>query len=499
MGERESRDAARSLSVVHYMERDLLVAAGLAASLVERSGAGEGRPSLLVVLPTPDDSLAFSEAVLAVRRTSENPLTPLTSAARAKRIIASGASSIAADPGTAAKLVAESRLEVAQLQTLVLVWPEEILRDEEERAVFESLVAEIPRTAARVAICAERTPELAQFLERSLWRAREIEHHAPTEARVSAALRVVPVPVSERTRAIRSVLDAFDPDTTALVTFTDAAEAAARDTAALLGASVQAVRGVPDRRFDLGIIFDDVPGAEALTELSATVGELIAVIRPSRLSALKRIATNVTPIAWTGALANARLTLDALRDEIRGYIGSGGHASWIPAVEPLLEGLDAVEVAAAALALLDRERRKAKRATQVPAAAAAPERSVRDERPVFRPRAGEGARGSGGVGRGRDDDRARGTGGRGFEKKRPWSKDARGAEGSRGPRRDMADRPPREQRDDRPSRDTRGSERGQRRDDIERVPRAAHEGREWSERGERLRHSRRGPRGRDAQ
>jgi hypothetical protein len=336
-----------------------------------------------------------------------------------------------------------------------------------------------------VAVCAERTPELAQFLERSMWRAREVEHRTEAAARANVPLRVVPVPVSERTRAIRSVLDAFDPDTTALITFSDAAEASARDAAALLGPSVQTVRGVPDRRFSLGILFDDVPSADVLTDVSATVDELIAVIRPARIAALKRVASNVTPIAWTGALANARLTLDTLRDEIRGYVASGGHTSWIPVVEPLLEGIDPVEVAAATLALLDRERRKAKRAAQHPAPSPAPERPVREERPAFQPRPGR-----------REDDRGRG--GRGFVKKRPW--DARGTnDRSRGPRRESADRPPRDQRDERPPRDSRGADRAGRRDDIERMPRAAREGREWSERGERLRHSRRGPRGRDAE
>ena len=51
MSERENRDAARSLGLVHYMDRDLLAAAGMAASLVERSGASEGKPSLLALLP----------------------------------------------------------------------------------------------------------------------------------------------------------------------------------------------------------------------------------------------------------------------------------------------------------------------------------------------------------------------------------------------------------------------------------------------------------------
>jgi hypothetical protein len=507
MSERESRDAARSLSVVHYMDRDLTAAAELVSGLVERSGAAEGKPSLIAVLPTPDDALTLGEAVLALRQ-GANPLTPLTSPTRAKRVIAAGVSSIAADARTIARLFAESRLELTHLQTFVLLWPEEILREDHDRDSLESLMAEIPRSAARVAICTERTPGLAQFLERSLWRAREIEHLATVSARATVPLRVVPVPVSERTRAVRSIVDAFDPDTTALITFSDAAEAAARDTAALLGTSVQTVRGVPDRRFNLGILFDDTPAADALTEIAATVDELIAVIRPSQLAALKRVATNVTPINWTGALANARLTLDALRDEIRSYVSSGGHTAWVPVVEPLLEGLDPVEVAAASLALLDRERRKAKRAAQPAAPAPSAERPVRDERTAAATRPG---RRDDDRGRSRrDDDRGRG-GGRGFEKKRPWTRegDARGGGGERprGPRREMADRPPRDYREDRPRREfrddrpPRGGERGggRPRDDIERVPRAAREGREWSERGERLRHSRRGPRSRDTE
>ena len=502
MSERESRDAARSLNVVHYLDRDLTAAAILVSGLVERSGAAEGKPSLVAVLPAPDDALALAEAVLALRP-GASPLTPLTSPSRAKRIVASGVASMASDVRTIARLLAESRLELAQLQAVVLLWPEEILRDDHDRASLESLMAEIPRSAARVAICAERTSELAQFLERSLWRAREIEHHAPASERATVPLRVVPVPASERTRAIRSIVDAFDPDTTALIAFSDPSEAAARDTAALLGTSVQAVRGVPDRRFNLGILFDDTPAVDALTEIAATVDELVAVIRPSRLAALKRVAANVTPITWTGTLANSRLTLDALRDEIRGYVSSGGHTAWVPVVEPLLDGLDPVEVAAASLALLDRERRKSKRAAQPAAAVPSAERPVRDERAPF---ASQGRRDDDRGRNRRDDDRARG-GRRGFEKKRPWTRDGdtRGGERPRGPRREMADRPPREYRDDRPRREFRDNRPPRRdrpagpRDDIERMPRAAREGREWSERGERLRHSRRGPRTRDAE
>jgi len=524
MSERESRDAARSVSVVHYMDRDLQAAAAIAAGLVERSGAVEAGLAFVAMLPTADDAMAFSEAVFAHRRAAARSVTPLGALTRSRRIIGAGTAAVAAAPDILARLLAESRLDLSSLHTLLLVWPEEILRDEEQRKALETLVAEVPRSAERVALSAERTAELAQFIERSMWRAREVEEKSTTGPRVNAPLRVITAPVSERSRAVRSVLDAFDPESAALLVFSDAAESAAREAAGVYGPSVDVVRGIPERHYALGILFDDVPDAASLETVSTTVRELIAVLRPSLLPALQKVAANVTPMTWTGALANARLTHDALRDEVRGYVASGGHTPWVSVLEPLLDGLDAVEVAAAAFALLDRERRKAKR-TVAPALAVAPaperpvreerpireERPMRTERPMREERPGREERGGfkgrprGADDRGRprgaddrarprrDDDRARPRRDddrgrppeRGFKKKREFGGAARKRDDSpRGPRRDFADR----------SREPRGRPR----EEIERVPRAAHEGREWSERGERLRNSRRGPRSGDS-
>lgn len=502
MSERENRDAARSVSVVHYMDRDLQAAAAIAAGLIERSVAGDAGLAFIAMLPTADDALAFSEAVLGLRREAAHSLTPLSALTRSRRIISAGTPAIAAAPDTLARLLAESRLDLSRLHTLLLVWPEEILRDEEQHKAMETVVAEVPRPAERVAFCAERTPELSQFIERSMWRAREVEEKPAPGPRASAPLRVIAAPVSERSRTVRSVLDAFDPESAALLVFSDAAESAAREAAGLYGPFVEVVRGVPERHFALAILFDDVPDAASLEAATATVRELVAVVRPSRLAALQKVAANVTPMTLTGALANARLTHEALRDEVRGYVASGGHTPWVSVLEPLLEGLDAVEVAAAALALLDRERRKAKRAVAPAVATApAPERPAREERSGFkgRPR-GEDDRGRPrrdedrgrprrDEDRGRprrDDDRGRPPE-RGFGKKREWGSDARKRDDApRGdrPRRDFADR----------SREPRGRPP----QEIERVPRAAREGREWSERGERLRHSRRGPRSGDS-
>lgn len=496
MGERESGETVpttaatattRSSNVVHYVDRDQDEAARLVAGLLERPVEADGGPTLIAILPTADDALSFCQAVRGHRRGEPRPLIPVSSVARGRRLLSSGATAIAGAPADLVRLIGESRLGMAQLHTLVLVWPEEILPDDEQRGFLESVIGEVPRTTERVALCASRSVELAQFLERSMWKARAMEHVQPTATAIGIALRVVTAVPAERVRALRSVLDALDPDTAVLLSFTDESEAEARDAAALLGGDANLLRvsrGVPEERSSLGIIFDEIPTAEALTAAASMTNELVAIVRPSHLAGLQKVAGSATPLMWTGALANARSAQDALRDEIRGYAGSGAHLPWIAVIEPLLEGLDSIEVAAATLALLDRERRKSKRV-----APAAPTPPAMAERP-----AREGAsRGFGAKPRDRRDDARGDRPDRGFPKKRPtgaWGgeRDARKRDDGprRGPPRGGSDRPRRD--------DTRG-ERGGRSGEIERVPRAAHEGREWSERGERLKNSRRGPRG----
>src|SRR6188768_2456389 len=175
MGERENRDAenepasretaatARSLSVVHYMERDQDEAARLVAGLLDRSAAAEGSPSLLAVLPNPDDALALSEAVRKHRGQHGPTITPITSVIRGRRLLGANASAVAGSPTHLMRLISESRLAISNLHTVVVLWPEETLADEEQRSALESLISELPRTTERAAICSTRSAELTAF------------------------------------------------------------------------------------------------------------------------------------------------------------------------------------------------------------------------------------------------------------------------------------------------------------------------------------------------
>ena len=340
-----------------------------------------------------------------------------------------------------------------------------------------------------------------------MWRARSVDHGTPAAATSSVTLRVLAAAPADQLRALRTILDAYDPPSTVLLTSTDDAEIAAREAASVLDAGghlVEVRRGLPVDQVALLVFYDDVPLPETLDGAATVSGELIAIVRPARLAALQKIAPQATPLLWSGALGNARSLHDALRDEIRAIAEADAHLPWVPLIEPLLAQLDAVDVAAAALSMLERERRRAKRA----AATIAPPPAEREARskPLTKDR--DERRGERSFSRDRDDRRGERSFGRDRDERggRSGGRDrserplGRPREGSykpggrkfddRGPRsgggRDRPDRPRGRFGDD--------SRERPRRDDIERVPRAAREGREWSERGERLKHSRRGPR-----
>ena len=442
MGERETPEAAattRSQSVVHHTERTPGEAARLVSTLLERGG-GEDGLATLVIVPTIDDAIGLAESLV---KRGQRGLVPITSQARGRRLLSTGPGAVAATASDLAAFVAESRLTLSTLQALAILWPEEII-DSEQNAALERVLGEVSKSAERLAVVSQRSDELNKFIERTMWRARNIDHVAPAPTS-TAAVRVLAAAPVDRLRALRTVLDAYDPPSAVLLTFSEESEAAAHDAAAVLGANgnlVSVRRGVPDERFSLSIIFDGVPGAEELDAAAAGTSELVAIVSPARLS------------------------------------------------------------------LVERERRRSRRAPTTPPVAAPAEREARPEfrrpperddrrgdrpeRSFSRPR-DAGARSSGF--RKRDDDRPGG-----FRKRddRPGGFRKRDDDPRRGGGRDRPDRG----RPDR-GRPERGAEgrfrdaprdRGARPDDIERMPRAAHEGREWSERGERLKHSRRGPR-----
>jgi len=466
-GIRDTAATARSQSVVHIQPRNHRDAARVIGAAVDRPAAG-GSPDVLVIAPTADDAMALAEARAASAGGDARLMVPITGVARGRHLLSGGPSVIVGAPAELVPLVREAALRLGGVTTMVLAWPEEILASDQLPAL-ESLVAEVPRSADRLAVVARPDPATDELLDRVMWRARRVDHPVARGAS-PVTLQYVVVPEGRGLSAVRAAVDGMNPDTTCLVTFSDAAEETARAVTRALGnpASVTVHRGVPDTPVSLAIVFLDVPAPADLQLIAGTAGAVLAVVDAGHVEALLAAAAGgATPLVWTAGLAAARSALDALRDTLRGAVANGAHTPWMPVVEPLLAELDPAEIAAAAVALLDRERRKekAKRAAESTAPVSATPRGEMGE-PERRSRGRPAVSGK--------DRRGEGPPGGRFARERQ-GRGKFGGEGSRssGPRRDRDDRP-----------------RGPRRDAIDRVPRAAREGAEWAERGERLRNAR---------
>ena len=164
------------------------------------------------------------------------------------------------------------------------------------------------------------------------------------------------------------------------------------------------------------VLYESPMSAEALLALAGDGTSIIALATARQIPALRVLAGGgrVTPFVLSGPGARARSRDERVRDELRASLAGGVNARELIALEPLLTEFDGVEIAAAALRLLEREREKreapAERAPAtdraVPAPAAAPaeraeraERSERSERPARsdrgeRPDRDRGARGA---------------------------------------------------------------------------------------------------------
>ena len=120
---------------------------------------------------------------------------------------------------------------------------------------------------------------------------------------------------------------------------------------------------------------------EEMRTLAGTAGRrLYAIVQPSQLASLRALlgGGTVSPVTLMDAAERARGKDAALRASLRDVLTSSDVRREVLAIEPLLAEFDGIEIAAAALRLLEQQR------PVRPAAAAA--QTVPDDRAVREPR-----------------------------------------------------------------------------------------------------------------
>ena len=333
---------------------------------LERLTAGEPGVKLLVLVPDADTALAVAQALLPAGDASPI-LVPVTSAARGTRLLASAPSALIGAPADLAALLPSGLLKLDQVSQFLLLQADLTLSLCDE-APITALMTELPKDIARTVSMAGETDTVTAFAKAYLKRPRRVGDDVVTAGSAPVSMQYVLVTAATRAASMRRVLDAVNAPSTIIVA-PDATQAAEANSALrALGydasqADVKAVHGTVETHSVLRVLYD-VPASR--TALDAALGgapvQVIALVTPRQVPHLRSLIAggSLTFYILPDTMAHAVGRDGARLGELRKILAEGVSARELAALEPLLEDNDPMEVAAAALRLLERERETAK-------------------------------------------------------------------------------------------------------------------------------------------
>ena len=361
----------RGQNVVYQMPHDWASLAHVLAPLLDRIDDGLHEVQLLIVCA--DAEAAASASASVVRLAGNRPLRAVaaTTARRAARLLrgvagAAGPQVVAGAPPELLALVQGSSLKLQQVRCVVLAWVDELIAGGEE-SMLETLMAEIPKEAARTVVANEINADVEEIIERYARRARRVTPPAGDSA-LAVGLQYVSVGTASRLPALRRLLDDVDPSNGIVYVRSDESEREVRDLLRALGyghdgmpddQGIRAVRAAGSGEFDVVVLYDIPASREELREAIGPQPRRVVALAPPRLLASLRIlaaGAPVTPFTLSEAGARARNREELVRTELRELLSSGAFARELLTLEPLLESYDGIEIAAATLRLLEQAR-----------------------------------------------------------------------------------------------------------------------------------------------
>jgi ATP-dependent RNA helicase DeaD len=354
------------------MPHDWASMAHVLTPILDRLEDATREVQLLIVAADAEAAAAATAAI--VRLVGSRPLDALaaTSARRASRLLKlRPAQIVAGAPEELLALVQGSSLKLEHVRAVLLAWVDELIVGGEEPA-FETLMAEIPKDAARIVVASAITPEMEELIERYARRARRV---APSTAEGAAVpLEYVTVSAVSRLSALRRLLDELDPADAVVYTRTDDSEFDVGGMLRALGygggvhggntsdaaaAAVRVTRAGGGAESELVVLYDIPASREELREaVGAQPKRVVALVQPRQLASLRALGSEdaITPLTLPEAGARARNREETVRAELRNVLESGAFSRELLTLEPLLERYDGIEIAAAALRLVNQAR-----------------------------------------------------------------------------------------------------------------------------------------------
>ena len=365
----EPAGVTRGVNAAFVLPPDASRAASFLTPALDRLAPDAAGPQLLIVSEDAEAAMALAAAAESLANGQFRALAA-TSAARAARALSAATPAIVAgSPEVLVGLLQRSALKPAGVKQLVLAWLD---RDLPAHApALEALLAELPKDAARTIVVREITPAVEELIERYARRARRV---LPAASEVAAVpMQFVSGPDASRPAALRRVLDEADPATAFVWTRDPQSHLNAGTTLRTMGyvdgGAIRAGAAL-DADVEMLVLYDAPATRAELHEALAghAARQVIALVQPRQIPALRELAGGVAnPFVLPEPAARARAREARLRDELRTELAAGAFAREVLALEPLLAEFDGIEIAAAAVRLLEAERARA--ATARPASA----------------------------------------------------------------------------------------------------------------------------------
>ena len=353
----------RGQNAVHVLPLDWAAANDVLAALVDRIDPARAETQLLLVAADAENASAAAEA--AVLAVGDRPITVMaaTSSPRAARLLKAGAAHIVAGaPGELVTLLQGSVLKGEAVRGVILAWLDPILGTLDAQPL-ETLLGELPKEGARVVLTAELNPANEELIERYARRARRAVEAPDDETTKPLTAEYVASSPTARGASLRRLLDALDLPRAELYARTSAIRAEGAGIARALGYPADAVRlstaGTPTAATNDPLVLLELPTSRR--EMRALVGngarKVYALVQPSQLASLRALLGGglVAPMPLVEAAERARGKDAALRASLRDVLASGDVRREVLALEPLLAEFDGIEIAAAALRILEQQ------------------------------------------------------------------------------------------------------------------------------------------------
>jgi ATP-dependent RNA helicase DeaD len=359
---KEPTGVTRGQNAVHVMPLDWSGAERILTTLVDRIDPARAETQLLVVTADAESAAAAADAI--VRVVADRPVRVIaaTASPRAARLLKSSpAHVVTGAPSELVTLLQGSALKPESVRGVVFAWLDPILGSADAQPL-ETLLGELPKEGARVVLAAEITPALEALIERYARRARRAVEASVEGEGAPLTAEYVAAAGPARGVTLRRLLDALDLPRAVLYARGESARAEAVNVARSLGYPADAVRlsaetDVPSA--DPLVLVDLPASREAMRSLVGTTGRKVyAVVQPSQLASLRGLLGGgmVAPVALIEAAERARGKDAALRASLRDVLASGDVRREVLALEPLLAEFDGIEIAAAALRMLEQQR-----------------------------------------------------------------------------------------------------------------------------------------------